>query len=456
MTPAPDPGFQPRPLLIAEAANPEWVSVPLIGWSLARAIQARTGAHIVTQIRNRDAFLRAGLAEGVDFTAIDSERVARTGRRIGRLLGGRDGRGWTALMASAVPAYLYFERLVWRAFADRLRSGEFSLVHRITPLSPTLPSPIAAKCARLGVPFIIGPLNGGVPWPRAFDGERRREREWLSYVRGAYKLLPHYRGTRRHASAILCGSRHTLGEMPEWCRRRCVYMPENGIDPARFTTRRTKEARLPLRCIFLGRLVPYKGCDMLLEAAAPFARAGALTIQVIGDGPERPRLHALAEQLGIAAAVEFLGQIPHESVQHHLAAGDLLTFPSIREFGGGAVLEALAVGLPVMAVAYGGPAELMSPHTCFPIEIGSRERIVGLLRRTLETVVADPSLIDARSRAAAARVDELFAWPAKAAQVLRVYEAVLARGRELPRFSFADGGEGSEREQQTAAVTAVC
>jgi hypothetical protein len=58
-----------RALLIAEACNPEWVSVPLEGWSHSRAIASIVDAHLVTQVRNRDAIQRAGLTEGNEFTA---------------------------------------------------------------------------------------------------------------------------------------------------------------------------------------------------------------------------------------------------------------------------------------------------------------------------------------------------------------------------------------------------
>ncbi len=425
-----------RVLLIAEAANPEWASVPLVGWSHSRAIMELVDAHLVTQIRNYEAICRAGLIPGTDFTAIDSERVARAVWRIRELVRGGKARGWTTATAFNTLSYYYFEHLVWKRFGARIKSGEFDIVHRITPLSPTTPSLIAARCRRAGVPFVLGPLNGGVPWPKGFGRARRNEREWLSYVRGGYKLLPGYTSTRRSASALIIGSRDTWTQMPARYHHKSVYIPENAIDPARFTGVRTRRAKRPIRLVFVGRLVPYKGADMLIEAAAPIIRAGGATLSIIGDGPQMPLLKDLVERNGATGGVTFTGWVEHKELQHHLVDADLFAFPSIREFGGAVVLEAMAMGLVPVVVDYGGPSELVTEATGFAVPIGRRDEIIRGFNQVLAALVENPQVIRPMGERARQRVLTHFTWEAKARQTLEVYRWVLGERSDKPDFGM--------------------
>src|SRR5262245_31047968 len=120
-------------LLIAEAANPEWVSVPLIGWSLSRALAQVTDAHLITHVRNRKAILHAGLVEGRDFTVVDNEHVTSPAWQLANVLRGGTGRGWTTVTALSSLAYYSFEHAIWRNFGEQIAAREFDLVHRITP-----------------------------------------------------------------------------------------------------------------------------------------------------------------------------------------------------------------------------------------------------------------------------------------------------------------------------------
>lgn len=430
-----------RVLLIAEAANPEWVSVPLVGWSIFAAIRDEIVAdggevHLVTQVRNRDALQRAGLREGEDFTAIDTEFIARPVYRLSQVLRMGEGRGWTMVQAVNALAYPWFERKVWALFGPQIKAGRFDVVHRVTPLSPTIPSPMSRRCRAAGVPFVLGPLNGGVPWPKGFDQARRREREWLSYFRGLNHLRPSVRRTMADSASILVGSRHTESEVPQEQRSKTVYLPENAVDPTWILPRaEARRADGPLLIAFVGRLVPYKGADMLLEACAPFIRQGRVRVDLVGDGPMRADLEQQVRDLGLPsvepnlntaplAGVAFHGWLERRRVKEVLIGADLLGFPSIREFGGGVVLEAMAMGIPPLIVDYAGPGELVDAHTGFKVPIGTRASIIRNLGEAVERILADRACLVRTGEAAAARVARDFTWQAKARAVRAVYDSV--------------------------------
>jgi len=432
-----------RALLIAESCNPEWESIPLVGWSHANALRSLADCHIVTRSWNAEAFVRAGLVEGRDFTAIDTEALFNPMERLVRRISGPN-KGWAMLTALSIPSYLWLEHLLWRRLGADIRAGRFDVVHRITPLSPAVPSPVAGHCRRAGVPFVLGPLNGGLPWPPSFPGLRRQEGEWLSHLREAYRLLPGYRATRRRSGAIMIGGASALADLPKRWHDKSVYVPENGIELSRFPlpASRSPESyrNRPLRAVFLARLVPYKGADMLIEAAAPFLADGRLTLDLLGFGPEREPLERLVDKLGLIGRVVFGGKISHHDVAGWFSRADILTFPSVHEFGGAVVLEAMAMGVVPVVVDYGGPAELVTPTSGFAIPMGTRPQIVAALGQILQRIVQSPECLAPLSAQAIRRARNLFSWSAKARQTLEVYRWVLGRRADKPDHSlpFAD------------------
>jgi len=418
---------RPRVLVIAEAANPEWVSVPLIGWSLARALREVADVHVVTQARNRGALERAGWQEGREFTALDSEAVAAPLWWLGEKLRRGSGMSWTLMAAMSVPGYYWFERLLWRAFADRLRAGAFDLVHRVTPLSPATPSLLPRHLRAAGVPFVVGPLNGGVPWPREFTELRRQEREWLSPVRQAHRWLPGYRAMRDGAAAILAGSRINWQELGERWQTKAVYLPENGIEKVPDTPPASRAAGEPLRVVFVGRLVPLKGVDMLLDGCAELVRGGQVALELVGDGPERPALERQTAELGLGSGVSFRGWLSYAEVGERLRQAHVLGFPSIREFGGGVVIEAMAAGAVPVVVDYAGPAELVTADTGSLVPLGPRATIVAGLRERIARLAGDEAGRAAMALRARERVRRWLTWERKAEQIRAVYEWVLGR-----------------------------
>jgi glycosyltransferase involved in cell wall biosynthesis len=112
--------------------------------------------------------------------------------------------------------------------------------------------------------------------------------------------------------------------------------------------------------ISIGRLASEKNWETLIRAIAQVhAQHPDVRLVLIGDGPEKQTLETMVAQLGIAERVTFTGQLPFEKVPDYLKAADLFSFASVTETQGLVTIEAMAAGLPVVAVDGSGTHDIV-------------------------------------------------------------------------------------------------
>jgi glycosyltransferase involved in cell wall biosynthesis len=176
---------------------------------------------------------------------------------------------------------------------------------------------------------------------------------------------------------------------------------------------------------FAGSLKAWHGVDLLLRAAARLDRD--VRVLIVGDGPERPRLEALAGELGIADRVVFTGAVAHHAIPDHLAAMTVAAAPyrgqSDFYFSPLKIAEYLAAGLPVVASEQGDLARLVGKAG---LMVSPDDPVA--LAEALNTVLADPE----RRRAmhfAARRHAAGLTWDAAAAQVEVALMSAIVRSR---------------------------
>jgi glycosyltransferase involved in cell wall biosynthesis len=415
-----------RILLLAPGSNPEGITGALIGYSHAEAL-ARL--HAVTLV------IRPGTEEAVrrqqpPFHAIEAISLPWLDRIYAwcfHWIFRNDYRS-QVLTAFNYVFCLAFEWRAWRQTQTRIMVGDFDVVLRLLPISSVLPSPFAFFLRRGPIPFVIGPVNGGLPWPRGFS-QADKQKEWISNLRSFYRFLPFGRSTYRNATAIVAGSSHTYNEFAAY-REKLFFVPgENGISPPLYTgVSRNSPRSDRLELIFVGSLVPYKACDLALRAAASLLQMDRARFTVIGDGPERENLEQLTESLGIEKTVSFCGTLHHSEIIQRLGATDVLVFPSVHEFGGAVVFEALAMGAVPVVADFGGPGDIVHADVGFKVPVTNEEDVVLQIEKILAELARDRGLLERLSQQGMRYARECLSWDRKAQITTQILSWATGRG----------------------------
>lgn len=309
----------------------------------------------------------------------------------------------------------------WFMAREIVRKHGIDIVHEPAPVSPKQPSMMFG----LGVPVVIGPMNGGMSFPPAFEYMASRTERWMYGVMRLFSslyniLIP----GKLLASILLVANRRTRDALPFFRIGKVVELVENGVFLSKVRSDpKSADGFNLINVVYVGRLVDWKALDIVIEAMSA-CRNQDVRLRIVGDGPERGRLEKLATAI-VPEKVSFLGAIPHANIMDCYDDADIFVLPSVRECGGAVVLEAMARGLPVIATNWGGPADYITSDTGFLIDPISREYMVAEFARKIELLASDYEMRVKYGRAAIKHVTENFLWEKKVDAVIKLYQTVL-------------------------------
>ncbi|MCB9504715.1 MAG: glycosyltransferase [Gemmatimonadales bacterium] len=265
--------------------------------------------------------------------------------------------------------------------------------HNVSPLVATA----LALPRRRGMPRFVHTKHG-----------RARPTSW----RG--RLVTRWAARRPDAIAVVSRDAAELATNREHYPARRLEVLYNGIAADAIVTR---SGGWNHRIVTVARLEPIKTLDLLLHALVRVRSDGlAATLTIVGDGTERAHLEELSNALGLGEHVAFVGW--QTDIEDRLRAADLFVLPSRSEGLSLTLLEAMAVGLPVVATAVGGNPEVIEEGvTGFLVPHGDPTA----LARAITTTLTTPDLARRYGEAGRARVLARFSLQSMAAGYLRLY-----------------------------------
>jgi len=418
---------RPKVLVSAYACHPRPASAhfpgeAILGWSLAREIAGFADLHLITWAFNRPGV--EGTLAGPDGRPATVHYVDLP-PRLHRAL--RDRHLGTRIY------YFLWQRAAAKLAKELYRREGYDLFHQITFSNDWMPSFIAPA---LPIPFIWGPIGGGQRVPKELMGtlarrDRRQERS-RTFLQSLWRATPARRRCARKASAILVCNKETKAVLARYAAK-VVDFPVNGI------AREDIAADLPVlhgregfRLLYVGRFDAIKGLLLAFEALRILAGiAPGATLELVGEGPERPRLEELASRLGIADRLVWTPWSPRAEIFSRMRQSDVFLFPSLRDGGGAVVVEAMASGLPVVCLDVGGPGFHIQDGWGVKVPPGRPDAVAAGLAGALGRFWCDPGLRVRLGYAARERAASFYEWGRLGETLHGIYRDALAG--KLPR-----------------------
>jgi glycosyltransferase involved in cell wall biosynthesis len=400
-----------RILVSAYACEPNQGSEPGVGWRWVQEIARENETWVITRSNNRsviEAARGAALNANLRFEYVDCPRALTFWKKKQR--------------GVRIYYYLWQFAALARGYALHRRM-RFHLSHHVTFVNAWM----GTFLSLLPGPFVWGPIGNTPRFPQQLlpDGKARCKDFLRVFVQGLGRLVePLYWISLVRAAQVLVINHELSRTFPlRWLGAHKLQIQSAiGVDRVN-----NWEARLPspqTEILFVGRLVTMKGAHLALEAFGCLAsKHPNAKLTLLGSGPEEVRLRRTMEGCSWQDRVKFVTWQPLEAVPRLMSEADIFLFPSM-EGAGMVVLEAMASGLPVVCLDYGGPGTMVADQCGIKVPVQDWAATVTGLCDAISRLVSDPDLRKEMGMRGRMHVEEHYLWSRKASVLSALYNHV--------------------------------
>ena len=278
--------------------------------------------------------------------------------------------------------------------------------------------------------FIWGPIGGGDCEPRPFLKLlpfKQKVIQSFRYVMNALSFMhPGVMFAAYRAKVILARTPNTARAIPNCFRAKVQTILETAMEDSVFEHKCVYQLNDDVvRMITTGRLLPNKNIVTAVKSLEYIPKDYRVRLTIIGSGYQRREIEETAKRIGRSQDVVIIDELPREEVLAAVERSDIFLFPSLREGGSWSLMEAMAIGLPVICLDWAGMAIITDDNCAIRIPVSNPEQMPKDMAAAIITLIKNPGLREAMGKAGRNRIKEVYNWKTKGLFVEQLFNSLL-------------------------------
>lgn len=391
-------------LVSAYACEPLKGSEQGVGWNWVLQMAKRNHLHVITRSNNQEfieLYLPSVISPNITFHYYDTHPF---------IMGLKN-------KAKGLYFYYFFWQLGIIPLISKLKKKQkFDYSMHLTFGSMWLPTFLPF----FNIPFIWGPIGGGEGEPNQFlkilPLQKRILQSFRLLMNRFAFLNPIFMIACIMAKTILVRTKNSEKVIPKLFKFKTRVILETAIEKELFYFKRNQNTdfdKNEFKVISTGRLIPSKNILSAIKAFYFIPQSFNIKYTIIGSGIEKAKIEKEIKKFKLEHRVNVISEITRKKVLEKLVHADIFLFPSLREGGSWALMEAMAIGLPVVCLKWTGMDTITDNRSAIQLPVSSPEQMPKDMANALIKLMITPRLIDEMGTAGRNRIREVFNWDSK-------------------------------------------